>query len=153
MHSVNLLSCSIIIYATSLTDAANFRDCGSTSATVRRVTTSPCNGSPCILLKGAPANIRIRFTTRQRTTIGEAVVFGTLAGERISLPWSHGNACGRVTPPCPIVPGEEYTYTYTGVVPTRYPAGVMTVRWELLDARMQPFLCVDFDVQLVDAPQ
>ncbi|GAA57810.1 Niemann-Pick C2 protein, partial [Clonorchis sinensis] len=86
----------------------------------------------------------------QPTNAGNAAVFGTMAGERISLPWSPGNTCGRVTPSCPIRPGVAYTYSFTGSVPVRLPSGLMTVRWELLDINQRPFLCVDFDVQLVE---
>ncbi|TGZ43832.1 hypothetical protein CRM22_011213 [Opisthorchis felineus] len=151
MQLANLLAYSVIINATTVTDATDFVDCGSSGAVVRRVTTSPCNGSPCVLLKGAPASVRINFSAGRQSSPSNAVVHGTMAGERITVLWSHNDVCGYVAHSCPLLPGRVYTYIFEGLVPTRYPAGVLRVRWELLDNEVRPFLCVEFNVQLVDA--
>ncbi|KAG5441610.1 NPC intracellular cholesterol transporter 2 a, variant 2 [Clonorchis sinensis] len=125
---------------------------GSTGAFVRRVTTSPCNGSPCILQKGAPASVRINFEAGRQSHPLDAAVHGRMASERITVLWSHNDVCDHVDQSCPLLPGRVYTYTFEGLVPSRYPAGVMRVRWELLDSEVTPFLCVEFNVQLVDPP-
>ncbi|KER20032.1 hypothetical protein X801_05197, partial [Opisthorchis viverrini] len=90
---------------------------GSTNVVVTSVDVFPCARDPCTLVKGTEVTIRIRFRGMARIIPGGARFEGSFDGEPATIPFPPNGVCTRLNPPCPIQPGQSYTYHYTAVVP------------------------------------
>ncbi|KAG5454986.1 Phosphatidylglycerol/phosphatidylinositol transfer protein [Clonorchis sinensis] len=148
MNLVTLFVSGVLFNLSRVTYAVDFRDCGSSKARVISVTISPCNPAHCTLRRGQESSVDILFTTTQRFTVGAArVQAGSPSGFR-TLSITASEVCDLLTPGCPVLAGRTYSFKYTGEVPKRSTVGPMTIRWEMLDSNLIPFLCAEFDVQI-----
>ncbi|KAG5454507.1 Phosphatidylglycerol/phosphatidylinositol transfer protein [Clonorchis sinensis] len=152
MKSFNLILCSLILFTSDFGDAVSFRDCGSTNVVVTEVDISPCDGEPCKLVKGTSVTLRIRFRGLARIIPGGERFEGSIDGEPATISFPPNGVCSRLNPPCPIQPGQSYTYHYSGVVPEELRNGLLYVEWKLLNANVQSFLCVEILVRIAETP-
>ncbi|GAA55903.1 Niemann-Pick C2 protein [Clonorchis sinensis] len=132
-----------------MSDVKHYRD-GSTNVVVTAVDIFPCNQDPCRLVKGTSVTIRIRFRSIASIIAGDARFEGSFGGRPVLLPFAPNGVCRRLNPPCPILPGRFYVYSYTDVIPQELRSGLLNVRWKLLNASGVEFLCVDFSIQIVE---
>ncbi|TGZ71655.1 hypothetical protein CRM22_002522 [Opisthorchis felineus] len=149
MHLVALFICCVFLSLSGSIFAVEFKDCGSSKAHVMAVIISPCPSEPCILHKGHHASVIITFMASQSVSAGGTKVQAALTTGFRTIPMPDSDVCGHLTPACPVLAKQLYSYTYASVVRGETPSGQMTIKWELLDTKKDPFLCVQFEVQIV----
>ncbi|KER26390.1 hypothetical protein T265_14013, partial [Opisthorchis viverrini] len=88
----------------------------SRDSAVVSVKITPCNILPCVLLKGKPYAIEIKFTASAYIRGEDALLEVVYDGVIKSLPIRGSLICGHLDPPCPIRPGGTYKYSYTTAI-------------------------------------
>ncbi|TGZ67292.1 hypothetical protein CRM22_004886 [Opisthorchis felineus] len=148
MDIIPLLACALFSSTISQAMLINFEDCGSRDSTVVSVKIAPCNILPCVLVKGKPYTIEIKFTARAHIRGGDALLEVVYDGVIKSLPIRASLTCGHLDPPCPIRPGGTYKYSYTTAISHSLPRRLLIVRWQLLRTDEIPFVCVQFPAKI-----
>ncbi|TGZ63258.1 hypothetical protein CRM22_007021 [Opisthorchis felineus] len=80
---------------------------------------------------------------------GAVKVGGGFNSKTMAIPLPRSGVCKHLTPPCPVLEGVSYTYSYTGIVPGAIPPGLLNIRWKLLDTTRRSFVCVAFQAKFV----
>ncbi|XP_045127597.1 NPC intracellular cholesterol transporter 2 homolog a-like [Portunus trituberculatus] len=142
----------LLLSAAALAHAANIKDCGSKDATVdfANLVVTGCTSSsvPCIFEKGKEASISLPFTPKFQVRRVRAQVHGVIHGVAIPFKLNNANGCVGSGLQCPLNAGQEYTYTARLPVRSIYPSISLDVKWELLDERSKPLVCILIPVQL-----
>ncbi|TGZ70095.1 hypothetical protein CRM22_003381 [Opisthorchis felineus] len=150
MKQSNLFICSVIFYLLSITDAVNFRDCGSNGINVKKVKIHPCKGDPCILEAGMSISVSINFKAFASVEVGSSTIRATIENVSVLGLLTPKGTCAHLSPSCPIQAGGFYTYSQATEIPADIQTGPMNVRWEILLLNGGTFLCVDFPVEIAD---
>ncbi|OON16211.1 hypothetical protein X801_07978 [Opisthorchis viverrini] len=99
-------------------------------------------------LSGTPYAVEFKDCA-QSVSAGGTKVQAASTAEFTTIPMPDSDVCDHLTPACPVLAKGLYSYTYASVVRGETPLGRVTVQWELLDTKKDPFLCVQFEVQIV----
>ncbi|TGZ71656.1 hypothetical protein CRM22_002522 [Opisthorchis felineus] len=104
----------------------------------------------CVFLSLSGSIFAVEFKDcAQSVSAGGTKVQAALTTGFRTIPMPDSDVCGHLTPACPVLAKQLYSYTYASVVRGETPSGQMTIKWELLDTKKDPFLCVQFEVQIV----
>ncbi|TGZ71654.1 hypothetical protein CRM22_002521 [Opisthorchis felineus] len=149
MRYFNIFAFCVIFHVWGITEAVDFRDCGTGIGIVQALDIIPCNSEPCIIRIWQRTTFGITFTTATNINAGEVSVEGGYNSKTkvISLPQS--SVCRNLTPPCPVRGGVSYTYRYTAIVRGYITPGLLNIRWNLLDTNRRSFVCVQFQAKFV----
>ncbi|TGZ67277.1 hypothetical protein CRM22_004880 [Opisthorchis felineus] len=148
MHTFNLVAYALLSSTISHAMFISFEDCGSRDSIVVSVKITPCNILPCVLVKGKPYTIEIKFTASAHIRGGNALLEVVYDGVIKPLPIRASLTCGHLDPPCPIRPGGTYKYSYTTAISHNLPRRLLKVRWQLLRTDGMPFVCIQFPAKI-----
>ncbi|KER20631.1 hypothetical protein T265_10868 [Opisthorchis viverrini] len=115
MHVLNIILCFTILHISGLVCAVEFADCGSTGAIVMSLDVSPCDADLCTLVRGTLTTFTITFVARRDADAVYSNVRDTARGSLV-VHFPQSDICPQLAPPCPILAGERYTFSYTAVV-------------------------------------
>ncbi|TGZ59319.1 hypothetical protein CRM22_009154 [Opisthorchis felineus] len=143
MQLLIIVVCGAILHLPEFVDAVDFADCGSTGAIVVSVDVFPCNNDPCTLVKGALTTFTVNFVARGGADSVYSNVRDASAGSML-VHFPQSDICPNLAPPCPILAGETYSFSYTATVAQSFQSGPLSIRWEILYGNGAKFMCVDF---------
>ncbi|TGZ63257.1 hypothetical protein CRM22_007021 [Opisthorchis felineus] len=149
MRHFNLFLCGVVFHVWDITKAVDFTDCGTGIGNVHLLDILPCSSEPCIIRRWGTTTFSITFTTATNINAGAVKVGGGFNSKTMAIPLPRSGVCKHLTPPCPVLEGVSYTYSYTGIVPGAIPPGLLNIRWKLLDTTRRSFVCVAFQAKFV----
>lgn len=109
------------------------------------------DGTHCILTIGQVMNITAVFDAPISTGRAHPLVHAFIEGQPIPIPTpTITEACDNITPECPIVDGQEYTYSVELVadVSTAFTGATVFVEFALVDDNNVQFVCLRFLVSV-----
>jgi Niemann-Pick C2 protein len=104
--------------------------------TIKEVRVSPCespDGVRCPLKKGTSPKVSVTFVPNREVKNLTATVHGIVSTIPTEFPLPNRNGCSNSNLTCPLVPGQEYTYTQSVPILSAYPNLQVLVRWALDD--------------------
>lgn len=110
-----------------------------------------CTTSPCSVVQGTSAEMRVDFRTTNAANTLRPAVNAVLAVGSVSYPLpSHmHNACNHlVGSRCPLAQGEDVTYNFVFPINASYPPIRVGVELSLLDHAGRTVFCSIIDVQV-----
>ncbi|TGZ67300.1 hypothetical protein CRM22_004890 [Opisthorchis felineus] len=148
MHLLNIMTWELVLCTSSVTDATNYKDCGSANAFALSVEITPCNSDPCVLVTGEPVTVDIMFTATEDIRGGSASMQVVNGNVIRWLPPPNKTLCECLNPSCPIEEGGTHVYRHTLEIIDNIPSHEPEIRLELLNEQKSVFFCIQFPVQI-----
>ncbi|GFR68512.1 epididymal secretory protein E1 [Elysia marginata] len=128
LHVVTVLTLTTLqlAYATPV----QFKDCGSSLATIKSVDVTPCPSLPCPFQRKTNVSVVMEFTANADISASGTKVYGLILGQLVPFPLPDENACHCM--PCPIKKGTIVTYKNSIYVKEEYPKLQLVVEWKLV---------------------
>ncbi|CAF1142595.1 unnamed protein product [Brachionus calyciflorus] len=83
-----------------------YKDCGSETGTINKVTITDCNQAPCVFNKGKNYTLELEFVSKVDTKSVVNKVFGIIAKVPVPFPLPNDNGC-TLGIDCPVKSGDS----------------------------------------------
>ncbi|XP_060079520.1 uncharacterized protein LOC132558921 [Ylistrum balloti] len=147
---MNTLAILLVVATFSAINAVNtYKDCGSTSGRITRITVNPCPQEPCVLIRGTNVSVEVEFTSNVPTNNVTTSVHGIIGA--IPVPFMTSNSCANNNVVCPITANSNNIYRNYIPVLKLYPSLTLIVKWELKDDQGNDLVCFVLPASIADS--
>ncbi|RNA35195.1 epididymal secretory E1 [Brachionus plicatilis] len=124
-----------------------YKDCGSETGSINKVTITDCTQSPCVFTKGKNYTLVLEFTSKVDTTKVVNHVYGIVAKIPVPFPLPNGDGC-TLGINCPVKSGDSVKESVTLPVLQEYPKISLFVKWQVMDQNNKQMICLLFPVSI-----